>query len=94
MLVLAMVVTLFSNKPTITSIVLILSIFAIMMNGDITEDQVANLPFPQSFGELQNIKVIYLVALLSCLPPFYFLMNRSQNELKINKLPSAKWQFL
>ena len=95
MLVLAMVITLFSNKPTITSIVLILSIFAIMMNGDITEGhEFASLPLPQGFGELKNIKILYIVALISCLPPFYFLMNRSQNRLKISKLPAFKWQFL
>ncbi|MCH2206169.1 MAG: transglutaminase-like domain-containing protein [Lentisphaerales bacterium] len=95
MLVLSMAATFFDDKPTITSLTLILSIFAIMMSGDINEGhEVITLPIPASLGDLENIKFVYLISIFLCIPPFYFLMNRSQNKLKVTKLPSLKWSFL
>lgn len=95
MLIMAMASTFFDDKPTITSLTLILCIFAIMMSGDINErHEVISLPLPESLGNIDNIKIIYFVALLLCIPPFYFLMNRSQNKLKTAKFPSIRWSAL
>lgn len=94
-LIFAMALCFFDSRPTITSIILILSVFALMMNGDIDKShEVIKLPLPQSFGKLENIRIIYLVSFLLVSPSFYYLMNRSQNRLKTVQQGSLKWKTL
>ena len=83
-LVFAMALLYFDDRSTFSASILILSIFAIMMCGDITDShQVKNLPIPPALGKLEAVKTIYIISLVLCVIPFFYLMNRSHNTLKI-----------
>ena len=75
------------------TIILILAVFSLMMCGDITEPHINKiLPISSNFGRLENIRLVYLITLLLCIIPFFYLMNRSHNNLKIDI--KSSWKLL
>ncbi|MCM8539253.1 MAG: transglutaminase-like domain-containing protein [Lentisphaeraceae bacterium] len=90
-LVFAMALLYYDDRSSFSASILILVIFAIMMCGDITNSHIVkNLPIPASLGKMEAVKSIYIISLLLCVFPFFYLMNRSQNSLKIMKGGSVK----
>ncbi|MCM8530491.1 MAG: transglutaminase-like domain-containing protein, partial [Lentisphaeraceae bacterium] len=90
-LIFAMTLLFYDNRASFSASILILVIFAIMMCGDITDGHIVrNLPIPPSLGKMEAVKTIYITSLILSIIPFFYLMNRSQNSLKIMKESSTK----
>ena len=82
-LIFAMALSFFDYRPTFTAGVLIMSIFAMMMCGDINQAHTfRNLPLSGYLGTMEGIQNMYIVCMVLCIVPFYFLMNRSHFNLK------------
>lgn len=90
-LIFAMALLFFDDRPSFTASILILSVFSLMMCGDITNAHVfKNLPLPSMLGKMEYIHLIYVIFLVLSIIPFYYLMNRSQNKLAFCESSSLK----
>ena len=90
-LVFAMALLFFDDRPTFSASILILAVFSIMMCGDITNPHIfKNLPLSSELGKMEFIHFMYVVSLLFCIIPFFYLMNRSHNKLLFTAKRSVK----
>ena len=90
-LIFSMALLFFDDRPSFSASILIMSVFSMMMCGDITNSHVfKNLPLPSVLGKMEYIHLIYVLSLVLSIIPFYYLMNRSQNKLAFTSNTSFK----
>ena len=88
-LVFAIALLFYDDRPSFSASILVLAVFSIMMCGDITDHHIVrNLPLPAVMGRLETVKLVYVISLVLCVIPFFYLMNRSHNKLRITNQSS------
>ena len=83
-LICAMTLCFFGGRPSFSAAILLLSIFSLMMCGDINiGHDFSKLPLPASWGKLKSLHIMYVTFIVMLLPPYFYLANRSNNGIKV-----------
>ena len=94
-LIFAMTLLFYDDRPSFSASILIMSVFSMMMCGDITNSHVyKTLPIPAILGKMEYIHLIYVISLVLSFIPYFYLMNRSQNKLLFIGSGSAKLKII